>query len=257
MSDEQNLIPTDPSPGAPPPPPPPSGTTPEALRFDLGHLFAFAFRDPRAVSRFVLGSIAVLLIPLFGLGLFALLGFLVHTARNEFRGDEHPLADWDDLGALLVDGLKAAGILFVYAAIGFLVSVVPLVLGFVVMAIAGEANGAAMLLVLPAGVLLVALIVFVALVTKLSMAGGIQRFVVTGRFGSAFEFPEIAASVRGRPGPFIYMLLAALLFSFLADLGVLLCLIGLLPGYFWSFAATGAALGRAARMMDIRPERAP
>ena len=39
---------------APPPPPPPSPPAPK--RFDIGYLFGFAFRDPKALSKFMIGS---------------------------------------------------------------------------------------------------------------------------------------------------------------------------------------------------------
>lgn len=203
--------------GAPPPPPP------AAVAFDLGELMAAPFRDPDAVRKFLLGSLAVLLIPLFGLGLFALLGFLLRTARVELRGESDRVADWDDLGDLLVDGLKAAGVV---AAYGLLVGLLALV-----------TFGASLLL---------------AAFFTLPASAGILQLAATGRFGSAFDFPEMFARISSRPVPYIYLTLTTLLFSFLAEASLLLCLVGVFPGYFWAFAATGAAIGRAGRVMGLR-----
>ncbi len=200
---------------------------PPAVSFDLGELMAAPFRDPDAVRKFLFGSLAVLLIPVFGLGLFALFGFLVRTARGELRGEVDRVADWDDPGELLVDGLKAAGVV---ASWGLLVGLLALV-----------TFGASLLLtaffLLPA-------------------TAGLLQLVATGRFGAAFDFSVMIARIREHPVPCLYLALTALLFSFLAAASLLLCLIGVFPGSYWGFAATGAAVGRAGRVMGLRDRSA-
>ena len=59
-------------------------------RIDLGFLFGFAFRDPRAFRKWMIGCLAVLLIPFLGFGLLWLLGFAVQTARGRCAGTNTP-----------------------------------------------------------------------------------------------------------------------------------------------------------------------
>lgn len=243
---------TVPSAEVPPPPPPKSGAP---GRFDLGRLLGFAFRDPRAVSKFVIGSIAVLCIPLFGLGLLALLGFKVRTARGALRGDEHPMPDWDDFGGLLLDGIKALGILLGYAAASAAVGFGFLALGVFWIAI-GESMGSPPLVVLAVVGTVVAafFLLLVILFAKVMLPAGLLRLAQSGRFGSAFRLGENVALVRAHPGAYIVLLLVLVLFAILADASVLLCLVGAIPGAFWGFAASGAAIGHAGRLMGLRDE---
>ena len=238
---------------ASPPPPPPNSGAP--ARFDLGALFAFAFRDPRALSKFVIGSLAVLLIPLLGLGLLALLGFLVRTARGSLRGEEHPMPEWEELGGLLLDGLKALGIVLGYAAGAAALGFALLAIGLFWIAI-GESMGSTAVVVAAAlGTVVAAFfLLLVILLAKVLLPSGLLRLAATGQFGSAFRFGENITLIRAHPGHYIVLLLTLILFEILADASVLLCVVGAIPGAFWGFAASGAAIGHAGRLMGLRDE---
>ena len=237
----------------PPPPPPPTPPAPD--RFDIGHLFGFAFRDPKAASKFLIGSLMVLLIPLFGFGLLALLGFGVRTARGTLRGDEHPMADWDDFGGLLVDGLKAAGIVIGYSLAVIAMGAAVVGIG-ILWAVIGQSMGSPAVVVtsILGSITSVFFLVFAALIAKALIPAGIMQLAATGRFGAAFRLNENIAWIRGNFGTYIVMLLTLILFAILSDLTILLCLIGAIPGYFWGITAAGAAVGHTGRLMGVRVE---
>ena len=86
-------------------------------RIDLGFLLGFAFRDPRAFRKWMIGCLAVLLIPVLGFGLLWLLGFAVQTARGALKGEEHPMPGWDAAASQLADGLRVVAVVLVYAAV--------------------------------------------------------------------------------------------------------------------------------------------
>ena len=245
--------PTPPTDEAPPPPPPPAPPAPE--RFDLGHLFAFAFRDPNALSKFVIGSLMVVLIPLFGLGLLALLGFGVRTARGALRGEEHPMPDWDDFGGVLMDGLKAFGVIA-----GYTLAAVAMGLGLVAIgvfwALIGQSIGSpAVVATSVIGSLIsIFFLVFAALIANALIPLGIAQLAATGRFTTGFRLNENVALIRGGFGAYIVLLLSLILFSIIADLTILLCLVGAIPGYFWGVTAAGAAIGHTGRLMGVRTE---
>ncbi len=223
--------------------------------FDLGGILAAAFRDPTALHKFVLGSLAVLLVPFFGLGLVLLLGFMARTTRNALAGAEHPLADWDDLGGLFLDGLRVLGVGLVwfvaaFAAGGFL---------FVLVAMAGgiaEATHsvfAGMVAVLGIIVTFGFVAVLVALVHVL-LPTALIRMMAADRFAEAFHFDTIFDLIRNNLRVSLYLLLTILLIGILGDLSALLCLVGLIPGIFWVLASYGVAMGHAGRLMEVTVE---
>jgi len=251
MTEDQPVLPTD----GPPPPPPPAPPAPE--RFDLGGLFTFAFRDPRALSKFVIGSLMVVLIPLLGLGLFALLGFGVRTARGALRGDEHPMADWDDFGGILLDGIKVFGVIAGYTLAAVVMGLVLVAIG-VFWALIGQSMGSpAVVATSVVGSLTsIFFLVFAALIAKALIPAGIVQLAATGRFTAAFRLNQNVGLIRANFGNYIVLLLSLILFAFIADLTVLLCLVGAIPGYFWGMTVAGAAIGRTGRLMGVREEPA-
>lgn len=258
----------------PPPPPPPPGSPgappdasldseaapaptnrPRSDGFDLGYLFAFVFRDPRAMPKVLLGCLAFLFIPVLGLGLVALAGFGLGTTRGLLRGDEHPMPEWDDLGGILVDGLKVAVVFLAYAAVGAVVG--GAFLGFTAFwALVGESigNPAVVILSVFGGVVTIFFVAFLALLLNGLLPMGLLRLATTNRLGEAFRFNEHLTLIRANLGTFLFLLLTLLLFHFISEATILLCVIGIVPGVVWGFAASGAAIGHAGHLMGVRLE---
>lgn len=266
-------LPLDPAPEPPPPPPPagslaapapptPSGEAapartnrPRSDGFDLGYLFAFVFRDPRVMPKLLLGCLAFLFIPVLGLGLVALAGFGLGTTRGLLRGDEHPMPEWDDLGGILVDGLRVAVLFLAYVAVGAIVG--GAFVGFAAFwAIVGESIGepAVVILSVFGGVVTLFFVAFLALLLNGLLPLGLLRLAATNRLGEAFRFNEHLTLVRGHLGTFLFLLLTLLLFHIVSEATILLCLIGIVPGTVWAFAASGAAIGHAGHLMGVRLE---
>ena len=266
-------IPLDPAPEPPPPPPPagglaapapppPSGEAapartnrPRSDGFDLGYLFAFVFRDPRVMPKLLLGCLAFLFIPVLGLGLVALAGFGLGTTRGLLRGDEHPMPEWDDLGGILVDGLRVAVLFLAYVAVGAIVG--GAFVGFAAFwAIVGESicDPAVVILSVFGGVVTLFFVAFLALLLNGLLPLGLLRLAATNRLGEAFRFNEHLTLIRGHLGTFLFLLLTLLLFHIVSEATILLCLIGIVPGTVWAFAASGAAIGHAGHLMGVRLE---
>lgn len=252
-----------PVPAAPPPPPPDGsgaappagGNRPRTDGFDLGYLFGFVFRDPRVMPKLLLGCLAFLFIPVFGLGLVALAGFGLGTTRGVLRGDDHPMPEWDDLGGILVDGLKVAVVFLAYTAVGAVVG--GAFLAFAAFwAFVGDSigNPAVVILSVFGGIVTIFFVAFLALLLKGLLPMGLLRLAATNRLGEAFRFNEHLALIRGNLGTFLFLLLTLILFHFLSEATILLCLIGIVPGIVWGFAASGAAIGHAGRLMGVRVE---
>lgn len=261
-------------------------------RIDLGFLFGFAFEDPRAFRKWMMGCLVVLLIPFLGFGLVWLLGFAVQTARGAMRGEEHPMPGWDGAAGQLADGLRAMVVVLVYAAAVMIVggalflasSLIGLVavgiVGGVLAGIAGAAidSGVApdvfgqilpeLVAVPVAGAgLLGASVVFGLVVTgwfvvllagfaKALLPAGLMQLVATGRIRPALAWTRNLRRVRTQPGTYILLLLVLVLLGILANLSLSLFLVGIVPGLFWAFTASGAAVGHAGRIMGVEVEPA-
>lgn len=263
---------------------------PARERMDLGFLFGFAFRDPRAFRKWMIGCVAVLLIPLLGFGLLWLLGFASQTARGAMRGEQHPMPGWDRVASQLADGLRALVVFLVYGAVvvavgtalfavGALIGLVAVgVVGGVFVGVAGAVTESGIapgllgeafpeLVAVPvAGAgLFGAAAVFGLVVTgwfvvllagfaKALLPAGLMRLAATGRIRPALGWVRNLRSIRVHPGTYILLLLVLVLFGVLANLSLSLFLVGLVPGLFWSLTASGAAIGHAGRIMGVEVE---
>lgn len=255
--------PADAGPPAPPPDLEPSAGRRKGTGFDLGYLFSFFFRDPRVVPKLLFGCLAFLFIPVLGIGLVALAGYSLATARGALRGDEHPMPEWDDLGAILLDGLKVAVVVLAYSAAGAVAGIG--FLGFTALWVAiGESVGSPAVVILSVFGVVVTLffVSFLVLVLKGLLPVGLLRLAATDRLGDAFRLSGHLRLIQAHLGTFFFLLLSLILFHILSEATVLLCIIGIVPGVFWGAAASGAAIGHAGRLMGVRvaaaaPDRLP
>ena len=206
---------------------------------DLEAILGGPFRDPRALPKFLGGCLAVIGIAFFGLGLLALAGYLLQTAERARRGEEHPMPEWGDLGALLGDGLRVFGVILGYLLPVLVLTIVVGILG-VIPVLGGLANVVLGPLTLLLGVLAAAL-------APLAVA----RMVASGEMRPAFGVQENLRLIQTHPGACVVLLLVLMLVGALTTASSVLCGIGLIPGIFWGQAAAGTAIGRAARALGI------
>lgn len=206
---------------------------------DLGAILGGPFRDPRAVPKFLGGCLAVIGILFFGLGLLALLGFSFQTAQRARQGEEHPMPEWADIGSLLGDGLRVLGVVLGYLLPVLVLTVVLGILGFIPV-LGGLAN----LVLGPLSLLL-------GLLGTVLMPVAIAQMVASNEIGSAFRIQENLRLIQSNLGTYVVFVLIVLLIEVAEAATLALCGIGLIPGMFWSHAATGTALGRMARAMGI------
>ena len=216
-----------------------SGAAAASGDLDLGAILGGPFRDPRALPKFLGGCLAVIGILFFGLGLLALLGFSFQTAQRARRGEEHPMPEWTDLGRLLGDGLRVLAVVLGYLLPVLVVSVVVAILGFIPV-LGGLAN----LVLGPLSLLL-------GLLGTALMPVAIAQMVASNEIGSAFRIQENLRLIQSHVGTYFVFVLIVILIEILETASAALCGIGLIPGIFWSQAASGMALGRLARAMGV------
>ena len=224
---------------------------PEGL--DFAKAFRFFFEDPEWVRKALLGGLFCLL-GMFIVGAFFVAGYVMRMIRRVARGEERPLPDWDDLGEMFGDGVRAAGVYLVYMlplllVPGFLVVAAALVFGGTARlaersAEVADAMGALLGLVVFG---LYALFMVAMLALSFYLPSALVRLALLGRFGAALEWRENVAFIRRNVGPYVLALAFFLVANFISQFGVLLCCVGVFPVTFWSLAVLAYGLGHVAR----------
>lgn len=223
-------------------PPPPAS-------IDFGRCLSFAFEDRDWVRKILIGALFGLLSVLL-IGGFYIGGYVVRVLRRSARGEAQPLPDWDDLGAMLVDGVRAAAIY-----LGYVVPLlgIPILLAISIGALGilsgrGEAASEAEEVLVGLGIVAAyGLFFLVSLALMIYLPAAFTRFAISDRFSSAFEIQENLAFLKRNAANYALALVVYLLANVIAQFGVLLCCVGLLPTTFWATVVLGYALGEVAR----------
>mgnify|MGYP000035350984 CR=1 FL=1 len=134
----------------------------------------------------ILSLLSVLVVPTF-----LVLGYLVRVVRGTMHGDDHPPA-FDEWGDLLVDGVKAFAVAFVYALVPGIIAGVAIggsVLSFVV---GGGTESSSLLGLGMLGILVGSLLAFVlGLLAAYVIPAAIAALAETDRIGAAFSLGEL------------------------------------------------------------------
>lgn len=236
--------------------------------------FIFAFRQPGWLRRVMVGAglelvpvlIAVpalarlwdlgaqprhlpgVLVPAILLALaarFVVLGYLRRIVRAAVTGTVVGLPPWEAIGTDLVAGatlwLVSVGLCLPAAVVSFVTWLVLLELG----------GGVAAVL----GTLAVALPAFVATFALLPAA--LVAAITEGDAAAAFNLPRVLARLRRADGPYVLAFLVAFAAEILAQLGVLLCCVGVVPARFLAHCVTAHAFGTAFRDPSAPPPAPP
>jgi len=219
---------------------------------DLGRGFRFVPEDPDWIKKILIGGAFTLLSGVL-VGAVFVLGYCMRLIRRAAAGDPTPLPEWDDLGGIFRDGLRGLAIYLVYV---LPVAIVPIAFA-VAMALAGaglsgasgshnasEAFGALAAM----GLLGVyAITAILMLILALYVPAALARFTMLDRVSAGFEVRENLAFIRRNLGNYAMALLLYLLASVAAQLGVVLCCVGIFPASFWAVCVLCWALGEVVR----------
>lgn len=198
-------------------------------------------KDPDIAKKLLIGSLLILT----GIGLFAVLGWMLEIMRQVHAGKEPALPEFENIGGFLVDGLKVSAVAFLWS--------LPLVLIVTVLAVGvtfapilfADPNDAAVLISIASLCITGLTFVFIVpLLVLLVPAMGI--LAETGSIKAALNVRRAIQLVRANPGGFVIAgLLAMLVNSLLGSLGMMLCFIGFYPATVVSYALQGQLFGKA------------
>jgi hypothetical protein len=172
--------------------------------------------------------------------------------RNVARGEARPMPEWDDLGGLFTDGIRA---LAVYLGHLLAVMIVPVSLGCLVGLVMGGASHAgrgagAEALGVMAGLGMLGLYVVFGLfmlVLMLYVPAALLRFALYDRVAAAFQPREVLDVIRRNIGSYLLALVLYLVANLASQVGVVLCCVGTFPLAFWAVCILAWGLGEVAR----------
>ena len=235
------------------PPSPPQPT------LDFARAFRFVVDDPDWVKKILIGGAFTLLSAIL-VGAPFVAGYFVRLVRNVARGEERPLPEWDDLGGLFMDGLRAIA---VYLAHLVAAMILPLTLGgllLVVIAVSSQGGDAGEVVGTLAAFGMVGVYAIgglFMLVLMIYVPAALLRFVLYDRVSAAFEPREVFAIIRRNPANYFLAVVLYLVANFASQLGIVLCCVGVFPLGFWSVCILAWGLGEVSRRDPVLTGSAP
>ncbi|HSQ50985.1 MAG TPA: DUF4013 domain-containing protein, partial [Nitrospiraceae bacterium] len=173
------------------------------------------------------------------------LGWMMEIMRRTGRGEAPSLPDFDDMGGMFMDGLRASVIAIVWSLLVALI-VTLMSLGTIFLPEFFGSEDEAALAIVAATMIIVGL-VFVFLIPMLIlMPPALGHLVETGNLREALKPGTAIRVFRANPGGFLLAtLLSSLANMVLGSLGAILCLIGIYPASVIWYGLNGQLLGKA------------
>ena len=206
---------------------------------DFGKAFTFVFDDTDWIKKVGIAGL-LMLIPLVGPIIVA--GWAFNVTRNVIRRDEEPLAEWSDIGNILVKGLQIMVLGFAYALPIILVSACS---GGLISWLSESGDDVMISIVYVVTTCLVCFEFLYGIFLALVIPAAIGNFAAKDEFSAAFRFGEVFGLVRAAPGPYILVLLGSIVSGFIATLGVIACVVGVFFTFAYAAAVNGHFQGQA------------
>jgi Protein of unknown function (DUF4013) len=230
------------------PAPVPSGS------IDFGRCFAFLTEDPEWLGKVLVGGLFTLLSAAL-VGLPFVLGYVARTLKRVAAGEARPLPAWDDLGGIFNDGLRVFGVQMVYSlGVGAVALGFACVLGLGVAGLGTASHQAEAVedVVGVAGglgfVALYAVILVAAVALGVYLPAALVRTVWHQSFAEGFNFRGNVAFITANLANYALSVVAYLVAGFVAQFGLLLCIVGFFPAAFCSYLVAAHALGQTVRL---------
>ncbi len=236
--------------------PAPTGT------LDFGRCFTVVTEDPEWVKKVLIGGVFTLLCSIL-VGWPFVFGYFARTTRNVAEGVARPLPDWDDMGGMFSEGLRLTavyllhvlGMMAAIAALGCLAMLPAMALGGLrpqedVPQAAGALTGLAMVAVY-------GLFLLVGLALGVYLPAALVRVAMLGSVAEGFAWRQNIDFIRANLGNYALSLVVGIVGGLMAQVGMLLCCVGLFPAAFWGHVAVAAAFGQTLRLNPGALARTP
>lgn len=206
---------------------------------DFGLAFSFVFKDPNWLKKIAIVSL-VALIPI--LGQIVVFGWALQISKRVMNHDPNPLPDLD-FGSDLTRGFMGIVIAFVYTLPISLFSGIISFFSAVIENSGGDETAVAIFSIVSIcfGLLSFILGLFIGLL----LPAALTRYLEKESIGAAFDFVEVFKKVQLNLGTYFIVLLGTIVAGFIAPLGLIACVIGVMLTYTYSLAIMGHFYGQA------------
>jgi hypothetical protein len=205
---------------------------------DFARAFSYVFQDPDWIKKLAVIAL-VTLIPV--VGWFVLLGWSLEVTRHVIQRDPTPLPNVR-FGEQLGHGFRGFLVGLVYA-IPVILLQLPIILAT---SLSGNLDAdVAGTLVAVVSVCCGGLIFIYAICLAVILPAAYANFVAQNRVGAGLKLGEIFGLLRAAPGAYLFVLLGSILAGFVASLGTILCVVGVLLTAAYAQAVMGHLYGQA------------
>jgi hypothetical protein len=223
---------------------------------DVGKSFTYMFEDKDWITKIAIGGgillvggliLGWLIIPALAAAAL-LLGYTLGVIKNVYEGNPNPLPKWENIGELFMKGVTAF--------VGVLIWALPVIVLACCIAIAAVGFGAGMdssnaenLSPLATLILscLYCLTFVVGIAISLFVYAPLTNFAINNQLSTFWDFRGQWRFIQMNAGNYIIAFLLALVASFIAGFGIILCLIGVFFTNFWAMLVMGHLFGQVAR----------
>lgn len=215
---------------------------------NIGKSISFVFEDQKWIEKILIGGL-IGLVPIVG-PLF-LLGYMLKLVRNVRNGVAEPLPEWTDWGDLLIDGLKYAVVVFIWA----LPLIILYLFAFIPSALAGDSSSDASAIASFFAICFGCFAFLYAILLSLASPAILIKYAETSDIAAGLNVGAVLNFTKTYLGEIILVVIVGWAIGLVAGLiGLLLCVIGVIFTGFWGnlvYAHMAAQIG----MEASAPER--
>ena len=200
-------------------------------------------KDPDIAKKLLIGS----LLAATGIGMLAILGWMMEIMRAVKRGEEPTLPAWDNIGQFFIEGLKATAVGIIWSLpVTLIVTLMTLGIAF---APAMFNNAEDMVLPIVIANFCIVGLIFIYLIPMFALyVPALGVLAETGEIRQAINVKRAWQIFRANPaGILVAVVFSLAINSVLGSIGSILCLIGIYPAFVISYALQGQLYGNAYR----------
>lgn len=210
---------------------------------DFARAFSYIFEDSDWLKKVGIAAL-VLLIPV--LGLITVLGWSLVVTKRLIEGQTTDLLPgWDNFSDHMTLGFKAFVVGFAYSLPVLLISSCTNILPIVAKNMSGDAYDAMMVITGAVSICFSCLMIIYSIFLGLVTPAAFAKVAITGEIGAGFRFGEIFGLVKAAPGAYVLVLVGSIAAGFVATLGLIACIIGVIFTVALAFAIMAHFYGQA------------
>lgn len=206
---------------------------------DFGQAFSFVFKDPDWFKKLAIVAL-IGLIPI--IGQMIVLGWGLAIAKRVMDHDPNPLPDVE-FTADLVRGFYAFLIGLVYT---LPITILSSIFGIFNAVAANSSSGDAAVAMVSVLSICLSIFSFIyGLACGFVLPAAYTNFLAKNSLAAGFNLSQVFGLVKANPGAYLIVLLGTIVAGFIAPIGVIACVIGVLLTYAYSMAIMGHFYGQA------------